>query len=328
MYSQRHLNQRRRVLGRTRTLRRERTKVSSFHRHSGLVRRQLPVSRASLRRSTGGVVLRIIVASSLGRLEERRTHRDHTAKCSCPTGRLWFITLCERCTAQVVTGAVLHLSFQGTCGCTECECQSPISFRVGRRMRLQRGSETDLLRHRPTDLQTAGLEQTLTRHCRTFRCCTTLRHPFPLQYDRDGHRLCVLLKCKTEEGTINIYRYLRAHEHKSREGRMLADGDIVTCLQHTILNNSSYLDQSLVSSKTNSAAISVTLPILTPPSPIRLTREQLQVRRAQISQIFQEPHDDNPAADRRKLLSPSPQSTPFSAGTVITPMSRLSSVQQ
>jgi hypothetical protein len=87
---------------------------------------------------------------------------------------------------------------------------------------------------------------------------------------------------------INIYRYLRAHEHKSKRGRMLADGEIITCLRNTILSNNSFLDQSTMSSKTISGTISITLPILTPPSPIKLTRNQLQMRRAEINKISKE----------------------------------------
>jgi hypothetical protein len=92
---------------------------------------------------------------------------------------------------------------------------------------------------------------------------------------------------------INIYRYLRAHEHKSKCGRMLADGEIITCLRKTILNNTNYLDQSILSNRTTSGAISITLPILTPPSPIKLTRNQLQMRRAEINKISKEPYDEN-----------------------------------
>ncbi|UJR08714.1 hypothetical protein I4U23_012971 [Adineta vaga] len=145
-------------------------------------------------------------------------------------------------------------------------------------------------------------------------------------YDRDGTRICILLKCKTDEGIINVYRYLRAHEHKSQHGRMLADGEIISCLRNTILsnNNTSYFDQSFLSSKTTS----VTLPILTPPSPIKLTRNQLQIRRAEINKICHESTDENNLNQihlkktNRLPCSPSPQSTPFSAGTVITPMPR------
>ncbi len=93
-----------------------------------------------------------------------------------------------------------------------------------------------------------------------------------IQYDRDGTRICILLKCKIEEGIINVYRYLRAHEHKSKSGRILADGEIVTCLRNTILNNSYYLDQS----------------IILPPSPIKLTRDQLDLRRTEIKKIYDE----------------------------------------
>jgi hypothetical protein len=114
---------------------------------------------------------------------------------------------------------------------------------------------------------------------------------------------------------INVYRYLRAHEHKSKCGRMLADGEIVTCLRNTILNNSYYFDQSIMSNKTINGAINITLPILTPPTPIKLTRDQLQIRRAEIKKIYKEP-------------SSSLQSTPFSSGTVITPVPRLSFAQQ
>lgn len=144
-----------------------------------------------------------------------------------------------------------------------------------------------------------------------------------IQYDRDGTRLCVLLKCQTEEGIVNVYRYLRAHEHRSKSGRMLADGEIITCLRKTILNNTDYLEQSLMSSKTTSAAISVTLPILTPPSPIKLSRDQLQMRRAEIKRICNDTVKAN-----QKSFTPSPLSTPFSSGTVVTPMPRLSFAQQ
>lgn len=97
------------------------------------------------------------------------------------------------------------------------------------------------------------------------------------------------MKCRTDEGTINVYRYLRAHEHRSKTGRMLPDGDIVSCLRHTILNQTHSLDQSSFSTKT----MSVTLPILNPPPSVRLTAEQLQQRRAQIKKISQETLDEN-----------------------------------
>jgi hypothetical protein len=74
---------------------------------------------------------------------------------------------------------------------------------------------------------------------------------------------------------------------------MLADGEIVTCLRNTILNNSYYLEQSIMSNKTISGTLSITLPILTPPSPIKLTRDQLQMRRAEINKICKEPYDEN-----------------------------------
>ena len=91
---------------------------------------------------------------------------------------------------------------------------------------------------------------------------------------------------------INVYRYLRAHEHKSKCGRMLADGEIVTCLRNTILSNTDYLEQSIMSNRTTSATISITLPILTPPSPIKLSRDQLQIRRAEIKKISRDPYDE------------------------------------
>lgn len=74
---------------------------------------------------------------------------------------------------------------------------------------------------------------------------------------------------------------------------MLADGEIVTCLRNTILNNSYYLEQSIMSSKTFSGGMNITLPVLTPPSPIKLTRDQLQIRREEIKKIYKEPFDEN-----------------------------------
>lgn len=180
-------------------------------------------------------------------------------------------------------------------------------------MRFQRSGETDIFRHSPSDIQTAGFAQTTTRYCCKFH--PFLQHPLKnscVQYDRDGTRLCVLLKCQTDEGMINVYRYLRAHEHRSNAGRMLADGEIVSCLRNIIPSNSSYLEQSTLS---NSAVISMTLPVLTPPSPIKLSRDQWQTRRAEIKKI-----------SRESLFSP--QSSPFSASTVITPVPRLSFAQQ
>jgi hypothetical protein len=96
------------------------------------------------------------------------------------------------------------------------------------------------------------------------------------------------LKCSSNEGTINVYRYLRAREHRSSHGRMLNDGDIVSCLRETIVNHSHSLDQSFVST----GALSLTLPILTPPSPIRLTRTQVELRRAEINKIYRDPIDE------------------------------------
>ncbi|CAF0778985.1 unnamed protein product [Rotaria sp. Silwood1] len=163
-------------------------------------------------------------------------------------------------------------------------------------------------------------------------------------YDRDGNRICVLLKCKTEEGIINVYRYLRAHEHKSKNGRMLDDGAIVQCLHNTIFNNSNSGYQSTISNKSMNTSINLTLPILSPPSPIKLTRDQLEIRRKEIKKIYKEPYDENnnsmissgsngnisinAVKDNKKVPSSSSQSTPFSAGTIITPVPRLSFTQQ
>ncbi|CAF0899639.1 unnamed protein product [Rotaria sordida] len=163
-------------------------------------------------------------------------------------------------------------------------------------------------------------------------------------YDRDGARICVLLKCKTEEGIVNVYRYLRAHEHKSKNGRMLDDGTIVQCLHNTIfnINNSGY--QSTISNKSMNTSINLTLPILSPPSSIKLTRDQLEIRRKEIKRIYKEPYDENNISIissesngnlsintvkyNKKIPSSSSQSTPFSAGTIITPVPRLSFTQQ
>ncbi|CAF1325286.1 unnamed protein product [Adineta steineri] len=159
----------------------------------------------------------------------------------------------------------------------------------------------------------------------TFKQLVLNKRLYATIYDRDGTRICILLKCKTDEGTINVYRYLRAHEHKSKHGRMLADGEIIACLRNTILNNNSYLDQSAISNKTYSG----TLPILTPPSSIKLTQNQLQIRRAEINEICKKSYNENQIEamngikiDKKSYLS-SAQSTPFSSSTVITPMPRL-----
>jgi len=138
-------------------------------------------------------------------------------------------------------------------------------------------------------------------------------------YDKDNSRLCVLLKCKTEEGIVNVYRYLRAHEHKSKGGRILDDGDIVQCLHNTIFNNSNSFDQSII----KNTSMSLTLPILSPPSPIKLTRDQIEIKREEIKKIFKTPSDEN-----NNSINLSESNTPFSSGTIITPMSRLSLTQQ
>ncbi len=86
-----------------------------------------------------------------------------------------------------------------------------------------------------------------------------------------------------------MYRYLRAHEHKSKGGRMLDDGDIVQCLHHTIFNNSNSFDQSTIMN----TSFNLTLPILSPPSPVKLTRDQMEIKREEIKKIYQEPLDEN-----------------------------------
>ena len=147
-----------------------------------------------------------------------------------------------------------------------------------------------------------------------------------VQYDRDSKRLGVLLKCKTEEGTVNVYRYLRAHEHKSKRGRMLEDGDIVACLHNTIFHSSSSLDQSTLFNKSGNTSMNLTLPILSPPSPIQLTLDQLKIRRAEIKKVSNDSYEDDRASMDfpfdAKRPSASSQSTPYSAGTMITPMTR------
>ncbi|CAF3359279.1 unnamed protein product [Rotaria socialis] len=163
-------------------------------------------------------------------------------------------------------------------------------------------------------------------------------------YDRDNNHICVLLKCKTDEGMVNVYRYLRAHEHKSKNGRMLDDGAIVQCLHNTIFNTSNSSYQSSICNKSMNTSISLTLPILSPPSPIKLTRDQIEMRRREIKRIFKEPLDENnntmlssesngnssinATKDHKKALFSSSQSTPFSANTTITPLPRLSFTQQ
>ncbi|CAF3514270.1 unnamed protein product, partial [Adineta steineri] len=143
-------------------------------------------------------------------------------------------------------------------------------------------------------------------------------------------------------GIVNVYRYLRAHEHKSKRGRMLDDGDIVQCLHNTIFNSTNSFDQSTLSNKTINNSMNLTLPILSPPSPIKLTRDQLEIRREEIQKIYKESYDEDnnsihssesgggrlAVQSHRKMCSPSPQSTPFSAGTIITPLPRLSFSQQ
>jgi hypothetical protein len=69
--------------------------------------------------------------------------------------------------------------------------------------------------------------------------------------------------------------------------------------------------------------MSLTLPILSPPSPIKLTRDQIEIKREEIKKIFKTPSDEN-----NNSINLSESNTPFSSGTIITPMSRLSLTQQ
>jgi len=112
-------------------------------------------------------------------------------------------------------------------------------------------------------------------------CCLDLFYLY-FQYDKDHSRLCILLKCRTVEGLVNVYRYLRAHEHKSSNGRMLDDSDIVQCLNETIINHCQSFNQTMISN----LSMNLTLPTLTPPSPIRLTNEQMKTKREEITKIF------------------------------------------
>ena len=91
------------------------------------------------------------------------------------------------------------------------------------------------------------------------------------------------MKCRTEEGVINVYRYLRAHEHRAKGGRMLDDGDIVQCLHNTIFHKNTSLDQSTISSRSTN----FTIPTLTPPSPVKLTGEQMKIKREEIKKLHQ-----------------------------------------
>lgn len=106
----------------------------------------------------------------------------------------------------------------------------------------------------------------------TFKQLALHRRFHATVYDRDGTRICILLKCRTDEGIINVYRYLRAHEHRSQFGRLLADGEIVHSLKETISMRNHSFPQ-------------------TPPTPIQLTREQLKQRRSEIEKLFRESID-------------------------------------
>ncbi len=96
---------------------------------------------------------------------------------------------------------------------------------------------------------------------------------------------------------MNVYRYLRAHEHKSKIGRMLDDGDIVQCLQNTIFNNSNSFDQSIISNM----SMNLTRPILSPPLPIKLTREQIENKREEIKKIYQNDNSIHRSASNDNL---------------------------
>jgi len=77
--------------------------------------------------------------------------------------------------------------------------------------------------------------------------------------------------------------------------------------------------------------MNLTLPILSPPSPIKLTYEQIEIKREEIKKILKESIDENNISinsseiNNKKIPSlSSSQSTPFSSGTIVTPISRLS----
>jgi len=65
---------------------------------------------------------------------------------------------------------------------------------------------------------------------------------------------------------------------------MLDDRDIVQCLHNTIFNNSNSFEQSIISNN----SMNLTLPILTPPSQIKLTRDQIEIKREEIKKISKE----------------------------------------
>jgi hypothetical protein len=65
---------------------------------------------------------------------------------------------------------------------------------------------------------------------------------------------------------------------------MLDDRDIVQCLHNAIFNNSNSFEQSIISNN----SMNLTLPILTPPSPIKLTRDQIEIKREEIKKISKE----------------------------------------
>lgn len=70
---------------------------------------------------------------------------------------------------------------------------------------------------------------------------------------------------------------------------MLDDGNIVQCLQNTIFNHSNSLDQSTISN----ISMNLTIPILSPPLPIKLTREQIKSKREEIKKIYQDDNNNN-----------------------------------
>ena len=70
---------------------------------------------------------------------------------------------------------------------------------------------------------------------------------------------------------------------------MLDDGDIVQCLHNTIFNSSNSFDQSLISNN----SMNLTIPILSLPSIIKLTSDQMEMKREEIKKIFKGFYDDN-----------------------------------
>jgi len=70
---------------------------------------------------------------------------------------------------------------------------------------------------------------------------------------------------------------------------MLDDGNIVQCLHNTIFNTSTSFNQSIILN----TSMNLTIPILSPPSPIKLNRDQIEIKREKIKKIYKERYDEN-----------------------------------